>query len=215
MKKLLMLCSLGLVFANASWGQADASLFMSGGVLYTAEGSPIPDGSTLVIVSSPDAFFSGPTQGSFASGNDVVAYSFALNSGGAGPGTFSNTVLLDYDGTGISPGNYLALYWYPTLDYSQFGSGPSEGMSFGFYRTDAAPDDSTTGWFAPQRGADETLILLSQSQGGSVPDEALQADYTVIPEPATVGVLMGAAAGLLAFAAKSRRRKVEAFPLAS
>jgi hypothetical protein len=124
-------------------------------------------GQVLLVASTNGGNFGGPTESSFVTGNDVILYRGSLDSG-FGPGFFQRVVNVDLNSfAGLSPGDPIQLYWFPTLTASS--TSPGSGATYGFYRHNPGLDGSDP-WEIPGDGAIVNLAFVTVSQGGSNPD---------------------------------------------
>ena len=189
-----------LLLATVTTGDADVTLNLGGGNLYTSGGALAPAGSLVqLIVSTGDNVFSAPTANSFVgtSSDDFVLASFAVNP----DGQFGQPITFTLGGNDVTANDLLLLRWYPTL---MSASGPGEGTSYGQFRTDAIESFSNSAWVVPNDGT-YTLNFLTQSQGGPNSESAGVANLAVVPEPSTVTLL--ALGGIAGAAALLRRRR--------
>ncbi|MCL4788459.1 MAG: hypothetical protein KJ070_16985 [Verrucomicrobia bacterium] len=148
--------------------RATVTINLDAADLRTADGQLMPlGGQVLLVASTNDATFGGPTPAAFASGGDVVLLRRSLDSGQ--PGYFQAGVNLDFAAfPGLKPGDPIQLYWFPTLTAGD--ASPGEGTSFGFYRHATGVDGSAP-WVIPGDGAVVSVNFITVSQGGSNPNE--------------------------------------------
>jgi hypothetical protein len=201
--KLLLTAAALLV--SAATLQADITINLAGGNLYRSDGITLQPEGTIVqlIVSRGDNIFTAPTPDSFTgnSPDDLILETFTVNSG---PGFFAEPVNFTLSGT-LGPNDRLLLRWFPTLLAGT--SAPGGGAEYGEFRTDTVqsdPDGSDIAWFVPSDGSIVGLNFLTENQGGSNPEVAGIANFTVIPEPSTYALL---AVGIAAIGIVRRRRK--------
>jgi len=177
---------------------ATVTLNFEGGTLFGDNtSSPLAAGRLVVAVTTANNDFSGPVSGGFVSGGDTVLGSWFIDSGFAGPGTYSASLNLALGG-GIATGQKVAIYWF--TDISSIGSAPTNGTKYGMYRESS--------WLVPADSSLASYSLETVSLGGSVANSLTVANLTVsaVPEPSTCAALFGATA--LGFCALRRRRKV-------
>jgi hypothetical protein len=154
MRKLIL-----AALALASWTcQASITFYLDADLLKSSDGSPMPtNGLVLLVASTTDSTFQGPTAGSFVTGDDIVLAKFDLHSSGT-PG-----VLIDLTNNLRLAGNWsvndpLALYWYPTLTIAS--SSPTGGAPYGMYTT-ATPHDDSVPWLTPSDGSTVNLRFIT------------------------------------------------------
>jgi hypothetical protein len=148
MKKLLFVGLISLSHATAYC--QFVSFNIDAEVLKTAGGTAIPTSGLVILVASTlDASFGGPTDTSFVSGDDIELKRWDLSSGFNLPGilsVFSGPLQL----TGNwNPGDPVQMYWFPTLTLGSIAPGP--GTSYGQYR-DAVGIDGSEVWTTPAAG---------------------------------------------------------------
>jgi hypothetical protein len=107
----------------------------------------------------------------------------------------SNTTLT-YSG-GFGAGDALYIVWFPTMTTP--GVTVSSGTSYGVFRTDTPDSLGTMAWTAPADGTTQSLFSLDNSLGGNpaISNSAFTANFTAVPEPATVGLFGVAALGVI------------------
>jgi hypothetical protein len=150
-------------------------------------------GLVLLVVDSGANGFTVPAPGASVglgatlAGDDVVVGRFDLSSSGT-PGLLAGDPAVVTYGGAITTGDALQLYWFPSLTLGS-ASAPG-GAKYGKY-TDAVGIDGSAAWALPaDAGATLDLYFLTASQGGSNPDTAGRASFTVVPEP-TTAMLVG------------------------
>lgn len=128
---------------------ATIGISLDADLLKSSDGTPMPvNGLVLLVASTTDSTFNGPTAGSFVTGDDIVVARFDLASGG------TNGVVIAFAGGLRLTGNWnagdpLAIYWYPTLTTNS--TAPSAGTPYGFYTT-STPQDDSAAWITPSDG---------------------------------------------------------------
>ena len=149
--------------------------------LRTANGDLMPTNGLVVLVASTnDSSFSGPTPTSFVSDDDIVIASWDLSNTPIGDGVLQDEIsnVTFADRPGWASGDSLAMYWFPTLTLTN--SEPGNNTPYGFY-TDPVGLDNSAPWITPSESS--TLNLWFQTSdsplGGSNPASAGIASLTV------------------------------------
>lgn len=194
------IAAVAVAIATTSIAKADIVLNFTGGALFGADTStPLADGRLIYAVASTNGIFSGPTIGSFTSGNEILLGSWAADSNVGAPGAFDKSITGISLTGGLVADLKIAIYWFETINLG--GLTPSGGEKYGFY--------TASNWLVPADGANVTLSLETQAIGGSVSDTLALANLTVagsaIPEPSTAAAFGGLA--ILGFAAARRQRR--------
>jgi hypothetical protein len=134
--------------------------------LKTAEGQLMPtNGLVLLVASTNDAVFSGPTTNAFTSGDDIVLIRGDL-SGTRTAGWFTgatNNLVVNIGG--LNSGAPLALYWFPTMTTASVA--PTNGTPYGFYRDEVGVDTSVS-WVIPPPANNVSLRFKTADAGSSV-----------------------------------------------
>jgi hypothetical protein len=202
MKRALILCILLLSTVAV---RATVTINLGASVLYNSDGTTPEAAGMLVqlVASTTDNVFTAPNSGSFTGGSsdDIVLASFFINFSG---GTVAQPLIITLTGN-LGAGDQIMLRWFPTLSGTTPPSAPPAGAAFGQFRTDLVENFSSTGWVLPADGSTIDLNFLTVAGGGTEPESAGRAAFTValIPEPTTYALLMVGLAG----AAFMRRRK--------
>ena len=148
----------------------------------------MPTNGLVLLVASTNGVFGGPIATNFVSSNNVVVARWDLSATGT-PGQFSDTALDSQPiPTGLSAGNQLMLYWFPTLNIGS--TAPGAGTSYGFYRdATAALGNYGAGlngsdpWFVPADGNAVGIFFITTDDpyysGGLTPATNGWASYTV------------------------------------
>ncbi len=142
-----MKSSICLFLLAALWPAAASAVTINidAEVLKAADGSPMGQSGRVILTAATSGVFSGPSGTNFTTGDEMLLASWDL-AAWATDGIFSgSTGALSFSGL-WNQGDALRLYWYPTLDLS--ATGPSEGVSYGFY-SDPSGLDGSTAWFTP------------------------------------------------------------------
>ena len=215
MKTLYVLVAGCLVAARADVTfNLDAELLKTRGPTPLTAGTPIPEGTGLILLvaSTLDNVFNEPTPSAFVSGDDRELDRWSVVGNGNGV-LFDTTGPLQFsDFPDWGQGDPLRLYWFPELGLSSIN--PEAGTSYGFYHDPVGKDDiiadNSQPWITPADGTtvDRLLFITMDSMFAAQstnPDYTGNADLTVVPEPSTYA----AAAGLLClgWAAYTRRSK--------
>lgn len=150
-----------LIFAAlalASWTSHALTIQVDADLLKDSSGNAMPtNGLVILVASTTDSTFNGPTAGSFVTGDDIVLWKFNLDSSGA-PG-----VLIDVAPSLTLTGNWtvgdpLAIYWFPTLTTNS--SAPTAGTPYGMFTTTNATDGSDP-WVTPPSSANIDLRFIT------------------------------------------------------
>jgi hypothetical protein len=188
MKKIILIAAISLMTFAA---KATISFFVSAGDLRNSSASGTNlmslDGLVILVASTTDSVFNGPTSSSFATGDDVVLYRGDLHESGQ-PGLFQpSAIIIDLSSfSGLNAGDPVKLFWFPTLTTNSIT--PGNGTSYGAYRDPVGNIGPGTGldgsdpWYVQADGANINLNFITASEGGSNPDSAGYADL-VVPEP--------------------------------
>jgi hypothetical protein len=205
MKKSLLILALSLASAYALEAAAVVNLYA--GQLRNAGGTPMANGGLLQVIARTNGTtaFTAPTATSFVggSGDDLVAFSYAMNSVTTGfSGQSLQPVTLSLGGS-FDTGDPLLLRWWPTLTISS--PEPGLGTPYGEYRNGSVVDFSDIAWIAPSDPSSFTLNFLTIAAGGSQPDSAGNASLAVAPEPTTTALMI---VGLVSLAARRRRQGI-------
>jgi hypothetical protein len=168
---------LGILALSASAARGSITINLGAATLQDARGNPMPTtGLVILVATTNDTQFQGPTATAFVSGDDIEVARFDLSSSGCGGGCLTDsTGTLNLFGT-WKANNPLAIYWYPTLTKS--ASAPGAGAPYGFY-TDPVGIDGSDPWATPADGSSVDLFFLTSDQGGSNPMSAGVASHVV------------------------------------
>ena len=153
----------------------------SGGLMST-------NGLVILVASTNDSTFNGPTPTSFVSGDDIIVGSWDLaargEEGWGEPGVFSGVANGLYGAW--KPGNPLKLYWFPTLTLSS--TAPGYGTTYGQFHSPTNIDGGVA-WITPADGATVSMAFFTEdadflNEGGSNPASAGLAS-SITPNPNT------------------------------
>lgn len=170
-----------------------ATLAVTAGILKDGSGAtPIANDFVWFFVAdvAGDGFDSTPTPGDFLGGSDddiIVLGGLHLSANPLGSGSIGDniefdTVLNPIPGAVTAGTTPIQLVWFPTL--TSTGQVPAGNDPYGVYRSDVAPDASTRDFTFPD-AALESLNILNGDVSGSLPASALNAGFSVVPEPAS------------------------------
>ncbi len=153
--KAASIAVLGLVIA-VSQLPAAISINVSAEKLKDPGGYDMAVSGILVLVgSTTDAIFSGPTDSSFVQDDDaVVAIWDIANDGGNTPGAFLGGTGSVSLGGAWDAGDPLAIYWFPTLTAANNidDTVPSAAIPYGMFRVESGNPDGTDDWVTPADG---------------------------------------------------------------
>jgi hypothetical protein len=208
MKKLLFV---GLISLSHATAHCQFVAFnVEAEVLKTSGGSPMPaSGLAVLVASTVDATFGGPTPASFASGVDdmeVARWDLTLN----GPGVLQVTSGPLSRSAPWDAGDPVQLYWFPTLTIGS--SVPGAGTSYGQYRDGVGGvEPGGEVWTTPADTITRTLKFFTTDAtflvaGGNSPASAGNASFTTVPEPSEYAMFFG----MFCFAGALIRRGLKA-----
>ncbi|MGZ5567521.1 MAG: hypothetical protein ACXWKG_10935 [Limisphaerales bacterium] len=146
------------VLALASWTSHALTIQVDADLLKDSSGNAMPtNGLVILVASTTDTNFNGPTAGAFTTGDDIVVAKFNLASSGA-PGVLIDVAAsLSFSGN-WNPGDPLAIYWFPTLTTNS--TAPTAGIPYGMYTTTNRLDGSDY-WLTPQSSANIDLRFIT------------------------------------------------------
>ncbi len=193
MKKILYIAL--LMAFSISYQHAAVTINILGGQFSDQNGNAVPLGSLLVLVASTlDQTFSPIQPNAFASGDDIVIAQFATNNPSSLSGAVSYAINNFNLFGNLSPGDPLALYWYPTLDIN--ASAPGFGTPYGMF-TDPLGSLLDDPFVVPPDGGTITFSIVSQIHQGSLSNNLFLANLTTIPEPSTYALIILGLGGLV------------------
>jgi hypothetical protein len=171
------------LFAAASLAcHATVTISIDANLLKAANGTPMPTiGLVILVASTGDSTFTGPTASSFVSGDDIIVGKWDLSAFNT-PGVLSDGIAGVPLANGWKEGNLLRLYWFPTLNINS--TAPGANAPYGTYRDDVGIDGSFA-WKTPQDGQYVSLKFVTSDANtdydvtGSNPGSAGLASLTV------------------------------------
>jgi hypothetical protein len=186
-----------------------------GGLLGSDSSTNAPVGSVGVLVSDLGSGFATANEvfnstftvgGSLGSSSNRILAVYDLEDFGGFTGINFNTLSVNIE-DGISVGDQLGFYWFPTLSNSDT---VLFGTEYGFIRTDLILSNSgaDAAWIVPSAGSTVNLSIFADSLTGSsdgISDSVVSASLTAVPEPATYAALVGLLA--LGFVVTRRARR--------
>ncbi len=220
MKRTLLaaVCLIGMVsFCRAQ----TVSIEVNAGLLQNSLGTAVePNGGLLQLLASPSGTFSAPTSTAYATGDNVLVASFAMNSNGGTAGLTVNdftNLLLTTSGYTLTASEPLLLRFYPNLTFAGMPAAPTLATTFGQVRSNTAEtgvtDASQTGWVVPAAGStvDLDYLTVSAGNGGTYANVTAYATGIVlvglVPEPSTYAMFACGFAGLIGMSVWNRRGK--------
>jgi hypothetical protein len=208
-RTILLLSTLGLVVC----AHASITINLDAERLKTSGGSSMPvDGLVILVASTADSTFNGPSPTAFVTGDDHLVGKFDL-SAWQSPGVFTLGLKTSLSGDWAA-GDSLMMYWFPTLTIGS--TAPGLGTSYGQY----GYYGNATGtygpqWVTPSDGGTVGLKFFTTDAsflkpgGGPVDASAGLASLSVtaVPEPATCGMIAAMVCLAGAVVSKRVRRK--------
>lgn len=175
-----------LLAALALVGRVQAvTIMVDAEALKNAEGQAMTaTGLVILVASTNDATFGGPTEDTFVTGDDIEIARWDL-SAFASNGVLSEvTAALPFTG-GWDTGDPLQLYWFPTLTTGSIKPGP--GAAYGQYRHETGLDGSEP-WVTPGEADVRSLRFYTAdaaflNDGGASPSAAGIANLSTPGEP--------------------------------
>ena len=179
---------LALAAMLRSQASATITINLAADTLKTAGGSPMPVTGLVILVASTNGVqFGGPTSAAFVSGGNVEVGRWNL-SATATPGQLNVVLGPIAIPAGLSAGNALAMYWFPTLTTN--ATTPGAGVTYGYYRDPVANGvfasgvDGSDPWYLPADGTSQTaMYFVTTDAGGSVPATNGLASFTINTPP--------------------------------
>jgi len=208
MNKALIMAMVGLgLLAGRGWGNPDTTLTITAANLQDSNAVSVATNSLAVLVVDtgmnafqPLSIGSSLVLGTAIAPGDVIIGEWAVGYASEQAGELVDlTAPLSYAGYGITAGDAVRLYWFPSLGVTD--TVIATPTPYGLY-SDPVGVDGSAAWVVPvDTGATVDLKFLTESVGGSNPETAGVAMY-VVPEPTT---LLLAGLGLLGVVALRRR----------
>ena len=161
-------------------------------------------GLAILVASTLDSSFGGPSSTTYATGDDIVVGAWDLTGGFNTAGVLTKGVSTTPTGN-WNAGDFLQLYWFPTLTLAQYNAStpPGNNTPYGQYRDPATVTALESGkggdlWITP--GASGTFNLkfftsdastLVPLNSGLSPASAGLANFTTVPEPSAYAAIFG------------------------
>ena len=196
------------VFFHAQAGTV--SIEVNAGILSNATGTPLPDSGLLQLVVSQSGTFTAPTANSFVTGDNYIAYQFAVNgsttSGTTGETDTTFTLNLSSD---IVANEAAILRWFPGLTLASTSPGTTD-TTYGQFRSNNSEGFGDSPWYIPaSRAATFAFTTTSSDEGGPYADSVGEAQNPIsmgaaAPEPSTCALLGSAVIGLAVIRAPKR-----------
>ena len=194
------------VFGFFFHAQADSvSVEVNAGILSNAAGTPLPDNGLLQLVVSQSGTFTAPTANSFVTGDNYIAYQFAVN-GSTTSGTIGET---DTTFTLTLSSNIVAneeavLRWFPGLTTASTSPGTAD-TTYGQFRSNSSEGFGDSPWYIPaSRAVTFAFTTTSSNEGGPYADSVGEAQNSIVPEPSICALLGCAVIGLAVTRAPKR-----------
>ena len=169
----------------------------------SAGGGAMPtSGLAILVASTLDSTFGGPSSAAYATGDDVVVGAWNLTGGFNTAGVLTSTVNTTPTGN-WNAGDLLQLYWFPTLTLAQYNASnpPGNNTAYGQYRDPATVTPLEPGgnlWVTPSSGGLINIKFYTVDASnliafgaGQSPAAAGLADFTTAPEPSTYAAIFG------------------------
>jgi hypothetical protein len=210
MKKLLFV---GLISLSCATARCQFVQFnLDAEKLKDSGGSAMPTtGLVVLVASTSDLVFGGPSDTSFASGSDDIVLGKWDLTGFNQPGVLAAALTASLPlapGGSLHSGDLVQMYWFPTLTIGS--SAPGAGTSYGQYR-DAVGIDGSQVWTTPSASSTRFLKFFTSDAtfiqaGGSNPAVVGNASFTTVPEPSEYAMFFG----IFCFAGALIRRSLKA-----
>jgi hypothetical protein len=200
-----IIATLGLATAQAN---AAVSVLLDAADLWKHDGITLAPQSTVGLLiddKNNDGISNGPlvaglslaVGSSFGGADNVIVNRTTILAGGLGQDGLLEFAAVFPLGGGVAAGDHLTIVWMPNQINP---SGPANVGWYGWYKNPF--------WIIPADGGYAIYDMLTESEGGTVPDSAGIAGYAIIPEPAGVTLLSMGCLGLVGLV----RRRSEAKP---
>jgi len=189
----LLACGLAAMLGLSAPLRADVQINLTMADLRTSAGAGLLANGRLIQFATlgPNGVFDAIAPGSWVGGDDqlvTLAFGSAEWGSAAGfdlqefdpfnpglngePGQLVRTFIF---GSALAEGAALGVRWFPEYSTQDYYDGilPLPQSAYGQY---------TNGWLVPAQGQITDLIMLTVSEGGTVPDAEGFADFTTVPE---------------------------------
>ena len=157
------------VFGFFFHAQADSvSIEVNAGILSNATGTPLPDNGLLQLVVSQSGTFTAPTANSFVTGDNYIAYQFAVNgSTTSGVNGETDTPITLTLSSNIVAGEAAVLRWFPGLTTASTSPGTAD-TTYGQFRSNKSEGIGDSSWNIPASGTTVTFAFTTKSsdEGG-------------------------------------------------
>ena len=201
----------GLLCIAAAARADTVTIDLDAGLLENATGTAVVvKGGLLQFIASPSGTFPAPTSAAYATGDNLVLSSFAMNyNSGITGETVNARYSLPVNAGGATSGEKVILRFYPALTLADMPAVPTAGTTYGQVRSDTVEygstgynggfDYSETAWVLPSGGSTVDFDYITQSDGGRYADATADATDIVAasPEPTSLLLLTTAAAPLV------------------
>jgi len=212
-KNMRSIAAITLLALSCSCAQADVSFVIDALNLRTSTGAYMPLGGQILLVADTGANgFIAPTAtsplsaGSFLSGDDLILQRWSLTGTGNGGdntpgiGYFAGATPSIALTGGLTAGDVVRLYWFPTL--TSGSTSPGELTEYGFYYDTGLvpPQDGSEAWTVPNDANSRALLFLTADYGGAYAETVGWASHTVAPIPEASNLIFaGLALGVCVF----------------
>jgi len=157
------------VFVDAGQLTSPASAPMQADNTNLSPNGPPSNGSLLLLIDlgSSNAINNTLTPGNYVSGTNTILAAFGFNTI-SGPNETQNSIDITNTGT---PGDLVALRWFPQITYAQYLSGalPAAGDYFGTYNPNGGNPDGGQPWVVPAPPASIDLSFVTTNSDSAGP----------------------------------------------
>jgi hypothetical protein len=174
---LILILFLGLVIEPGRASGSSFTVFIDAGQLTSPASAPMQadntspssNGSLLLLIDlgSSNAISNTLTPGNYVSGTNTILAAFGFNTLS---GTNETQNLLDIMNAG-TPGDLVALRWFPQITYAQYLSGtlPVAGNYFGTYNPGGGNPDGGQPWVVPASPSSIDLYFATTNSDSGPP----------------------------------------------